>query len=188
MSNKTIFIEEIGNINLVKTKRAKRFIISIQPFKDVRISIPYYASYKEGISVLEKRKEWIKKAQIKMKDYESKQKPLEADLVNSLQNRALNYLPKRTNMLAQKLGFKVNKISLKNMSSRWGSCSTNNNINLNIQLMRLPGKLIDYVIIHELFHIRHHNHGKRFWEDLDKAIGNSRFLEKELKKYHTQTQ
>ena len=86
-------------------------------------------------------------------------------------------------VLADKFSFQYNKLSLKNIKSRWGSCSRKNNINLSIHLMRLPDHLIDYVILHELIHTVHHNHSAGFWNLLDDASGGAKRLDKELRKY-----
>lgn len=101
----------------------------------------------------------------------------------ALKSEAKQYLPDKVKLLAQKFKFNFNKLTLKNIKSRWGSCSRNNNINLSIHLMRLPDHLIDYVILHELVHTVHHNHSKRFWNLLDKVTGSAKILDKELRKY-----
>lgn len=100
-----------------------------------------------------------------------------------LKVEAKQYLPEKVKELAVKFEFNYNKITLKNIKSRWGSCSRKNNINLSIHLMRLPDHLIDYVILHELVHTVHHNHSKRFWALLDKVTGSAKILDKELRKY-----
>ncbi|MBN2350836.1 MAG: M48 family metallopeptidase [Bacteroidales bacterium] len=98
---------------------------------------------------------------------------------------AKQYLPGRVKELAQQYGFTYQKISVKNAKSRWGSCSHQNNINLNLQLMRLPESLSDYIILHELTHTVHKNHGKEFWNKLNTITGNkARLLDREMKKYH----
>ena len=101
----------------------------------------------------------------------------------ALKLEAKDQLPKKVKELASKYGFKFNKLTLKNIKSRWGSCSRKNNINLSIHLMRLPEYLIDYVILHELVHTVHHNHSDRFWIALDSITGGAKSLDKELKKY-----
>ncbi|WP_291860984.1 M48 family metallopeptidase [Marinilabilia sp.] len=95
-------------------------------------------------------------------------------------------LPGRVRHFAGVNGFKVNKVFIKNLKSRWGSCSSVNNINLNLQLMRLPQHLIDYVVLHELCHTKEKNHGPGFWKLMNKVTdGNARLLDKEMKKYRT---
>ncbi len=97
---------------------------------------------------------------------------------------AKTYLPARVKELAGKFGFSYRTISVKNAGTRWGSCSSVNNINLNVQLMRLPQQLCDYIILHELAHTVQKNHGKNFWALLDKVTGNARGLDKQLKKFN----
>lgn len=80
-----------------------------------------------------------------------------------LRKKAKTYLPKRLEEIAQRFGYKYNKVALKFMKSRWGSCSYKNNINLNISLMTLEKELIDYVLLHELVHTVEKNHGEAFW-------------------------
>ena len=101
----------------------------------------------------------------------------------ALKIEASQFLPEKLKSLAVKFNFNYNKLTLKNIKSRWGSCSRKNNINLSIHLMRLPDQLIDYVILHELVHTVHHNHSKIFWALLDKVTGGAKSLDKELRKY-----
>jgi len=107
-------------------------------------------------------------------------------ITEALRIEAKSYLPQRTDFLAQKYGFKFESLSVRNASSRWGSCSGKNTISLNIQLMRLPDYLIDYVILHELCHTVEKNHGSGFWALLDKVTGKAKLLDKELKQYRTE--
>jgi predicted metal-dependent hydrolase len=101
----------------------------------------------------------------------------------ALKIEAKQHLPDKVKRLAVKFELDYNKLTLKNIKSRWGSCSRKNNINLSIHLMRLPDHLIDYVILHELVHTVHHNHSKRFWAMLDEVAGGAKILDKELRKY-----
>lgn len=101
----------------------------------------------------------------------------------ALRIEAKEYLPDKVKELSDKFGFQFNKLALKNIKSRWGSCSRKNNINLSIHLMRLPEYLINYVILHELVHTVHHNHSDRFWTILNSLTGRAKRLDKELRKY-----
>lgn len=69
----------------------------------------------------------------------------------------------KTNVYSQQIGVEYQKITLKKVSSIWGSCSIRNNLNFNRKLIMAPDEIVDYVIIHELCHIVHRNHSSRFW-------------------------
>ena len=92
-------------------------------------------------------------------------------IINALRKEAKEYLPQRTEQLAATYGFTYRGVTVKNIISRWGSCSAVNHINLNIHLIRLPEHLSDYVILHELTHTVHKNHGELFWKHLNTIIG-----------------
>lgn len=108
-------------------------------------------------------------------------------LIDVMRWEAKIYLPKRLKELADKHGFKYQNVSIKNASTRWGSCSSVNNINLNLHLMRVPEHLIDYVLLHELAHTVVKNHGEKFWLLLEQCYPNARKADKEMNKYRTQT-
>lgn len=107
-------------------------------------------------------------------------------VIFALRKEAKHYFPLRVEILAKKYGFSYNTLRVKDLKSRWGSCSSLNNINLNLHLMRLPEHLSDYVILHELVHTIHKNHGKHFWQKLDQISGNAKKYAQEMKNYYTQ--
>lgn len=108
-------------------------------------------------------------------------------LIDVMRWEAKIYLPKRLKELAEKHGFRYENVSIKNASTRWGSCSSVNNINLNLHLMRVPEHLIDYVLLHELAHTVVKNHGDKFWLLLEQCYPNARKADKEMNNYRTQT-
>ena len=111
------------------------------------------------------------------------QEIIRVTIVRALRIEAKEYLPNRTYELAKKLEFKLNRVFIKNNKTLWGSCSGENNINLNLHLIRLPSHLIDYVIIHELCHTVEKNHGPRFWKLMDSILGDAKNISKELKQH-----
>ena len=108
-------------------------------------------------------------------------------LIDVMRWEAKAYLPKRLKELADQHGFNYENVSIKNASTRWGSCSSVNNINLNLHLMRVPEHLIDYVLVHELVHTVIKNHGEKFWMLLEQCYPNARKADKEMNNYRTQT-
>ncbi|NNC96281.1 MAG: M48 family metallopeptidase [Chitinophagales bacterium] len=95
---------------------------------------------------------------------------------------AKKYLPVRLKFLSENAGIRFNKLRINKARTRWGSCSSSNNINLSIYLMLLPTHLADYVILHELAHVKEKNHSRSFWLHLENICPNSRRLDKELNK------
>ena len=70
----------------------------------------------------------------------------------------------RLPVLAEKMGLKYNKVTVRKQKSRWGSCSRKGNLNFNLMLAAVPPEVLDYVIIHELAHLKVLNHSPQFWE------------------------
>lgn len=85
-----------------------------------------------------------------------------------LKSTATQYIIKRTEQIAAKMKLSYNKISLKQQKTRWGSCSSKKNLNFNWKLVHFKTAIIDYVIIHELAHLKHMDHSKSFWELVEK--------------------
>ena len=86
----------------------------------------------------------------------------EPGLVETLRRQAKSELPVRLKELADRYGFVYNKVTIKHNLTNWGSCSAKSNINLNLNIVRLPHPLKDYILLHELCHLRHHDHGEGF--------------------------
>lgn len=77
--------------------------------------------------------------------------------------------------------FKFNQINIKNQKTRWGSCSRKGNLNFNYKIIHLPEKLADYIVVHELCHLKEFNHSQKFWNLVAKAMPDYLDLRKELK-------
>ncbi len=110
------------------------------------------------------------------------------DIVRRAVRRALDseakaYLPRRLAYLAETYGFHWRSIRYSNAKGRWGSCSSQGVISLNVALMRLPKPLIDYVLIHELSHTRHLNHSPAFWGEVGRCYPDYKAARKELKNH-----
>lgn len=179
---KTIDLKSVGTVSLERSRRARRLSLSVRPFKGARVAVPFGVSFASAEMFARSKTGWIKKHLDKMALMEqearalSKNKPIN-------QAAARKHLIDRLNFLSQKHGFNYNRVFIKNQKTRWGSCSGKNNINLNIGLVRLPDELIDYTLLHELVHTRIKNHGRRFWDQMDKLLGDAKKLDSMLRDY-----
>ena len=177
--SQTINIPNIGPVLLEKSKRAKHINISVKPPAKIRVAVPRGISYKKAASFASTKVNWIKKTLHKMSLRQENSVKLQP--VN--RNEAKLYLLNRLDELARTHGFTYNNATIRNQKTRWGSCSGQNNISLNMQLMNLPKQLIDYVILHELVHTLVKNHSPLFWSTLLQFVPDSKLQNKRLKKY-----
>jgi len=198
--------EKLGEVRYVRNLRAKNLSIRINRQGEVRVTLPRFVSRRRAEAFLELKKAWIMKKlhEIRTQQQEAtmpvegewitvrgKQIPItlphgtasvEDALWEILLRESKAYLPGRVMELAVQHGFRYRDVKIRKMKSRWGSCSGNNNINLNSWLVMLPDHLSDYVILHELVHTRYKDHSERFWKALDQVTGGcSKALRKELR-------
>lgn len=104
----------------------------------------------------------------------------------ALKQEANHLLPPRLHQLALKHDFDYKTVQVKSLKRRWGSCSSDGAIALNLYLMELPWEFIDYVLLHELNHTRHMHHGPKFWQALEALLPNARKVSKQLRTYQPQ--
>ena len=119
----------------------------------------------------------------------AKRKPRRAPVnarVEALRAQAKQELPPRLAALAAQYGFVYKKVFINNNISNWGSCSSLGNINLNLRLVTLPPELSDYVMLHELCHLKYMNHGPQFHALLESVCPGHRALARELRQYKLQ--
>jgi predicted metal-dependent hydrolase len=111
------------------------------------------------------------------------QKAAERASIRALKKQAENHLPGRLDVLARAYGFSYGNVSIKQLKSRWGSCTDKRDIALNCYLMQLPWDLIDYVLLHELTHTKIMAHGSPFWDELGQYVPNLREVRRKMKTY-----
>ncbi len=171
----------IGEVLFERSMRAKRVIVSVRPGKGVRVAVPRRVSFKAARRFFDSNIAWTKKSISQMRTHEKDriaaiEKLGEVDLA-----AAKEFLVRRIEELARLHGFEYGRVTVRQQKTMWGSCSVANNISLNAGLMRVTARTRDYVIVHELVHTIHKNHGKRFWRKVEKITGDIKDIRKELR-------
>lgn len=174
--------EEIEGINFKFKKNAlsKCVRISLKARDSVLVTMPRHTSFKFARNFALENFSEIKDA-LKNLSPALKNDSLRRENIERLRREAKEYLPKRLDELAKQFGYKYCKVSIKYMRTRWGSCSFRNNINLNLSLMELEEKLIDYVLLHELVHTVEKNHGEGFWARMHLHMSDAKLRQKIIK-------
>jgi predicted metal-dependent hydrolase len=155
----------------------------VKPFKGVRVAVPDRRSFKQAEEFVYSKTGWILRHLEKIQQYE-KECHLNSKVSESIDMvEAKRELTRRLKQLAEKHDFAYNEVFIRNQRTRWGSCSSKNNISLNMNLVRLPDELIDYVILHELLHTWKKNHSRAFWIEMDKLVGDGKYMASRLRKH-----
>lgn len=176
-----------GQIEYNYSQRARCIRITVRPGPKIIVTVPRYGSLRQAEDFVRKKTEWIQKtlARLATSRPDEAIRPRQRLIVTEEMIAQQGLLFARLRELAAQHGFCYRNAGIRNQKSRWGSCSSKNNISLNIHLLNLPAHLRDYVILHELVHTEHKNHSRRFWSRLDEVVGGkSKTLRKEMRKYN----
>ena len=147
LSGKIIVDPEIGEVQIVKNSRSRSISIRVHPVRGVRVSVPRLVPYAAAIAFFKMKRGWVLEVMAKQKERFKDVKVASPDEVSELRRRAKAELPPRLAELASRYGFTYNRVAIKHNATNWGSCSTKNNINLNINIVRLPAVLQDYILL-----------------------------------------
>ena len=153
---------EIGQVTFRKSSRSRGISIRVHPVKGVCVSYPFIMPYAAAQVFFRLRREWVLETMRRQREkYKDLVLPTDAE-IESLRKQAKAGLPARLKELALRYGFIYNRVAIKHNATNWGSCSSKGNINLNLNIVRLPSVLQDYILLHELCHLRHQDHGHAF--------------------------
>lgn len=178
-----IDIKDIGPVKFEKSKRARYINISVKPFTGVRVAVPQGTSLQQAKDFVHSKEGWIQRHQERIKHLEQAHHEFAGSTSAIDEAQAISRLTTRVHQTAVRYGFSYNKLSIRSQRTRWGSCSSKNNISLNIKLVLLPDELTDYVILHELVHTRVKNHTGVFWAQLERFVGDARKVNSQLRAY-----
>lgn len=162
MPEKTYLDPQIGPVKFRKSSRARRVSIRVHPLKGVTVTMPYLTPFVAAEAFFRLKRAWVLSTIARQKERFKDVPSVSQEEIEGLRKHAKSALPARLSELAGRYGFSYNRVAIKHNATNWGSCSTKGNINLNLNIMRLPEVLRDYILLHELCHLRHHDHGHAF--------------------------
>jgi len=158
----------------VRHPRARRYLIRVEDDGRVRVTLPRWGSKREAAAFAASERAWIEKqrARAERQRAASRREPLPEALERELRLRAKRELPIRLLELAAVHQLTVTRVSVRNQLWRWGSCSRSGHICLNWRLVQMPDAVRDYVMIHELMHLKRMDHSPKFWKLVAAACPN----------------
>ena len=149
----------------VRQRRARHYILRLRADGVVRVTVPWRGSRAEAERFLIARRAWVAR-QRHRRELALEAQRVSPEVEARLRTLAARELPSRLFELARLHGFAVPRVSVRNQRTRWGSCSPSGRISLNWRLAQVPPEVRDYVLLHELTHLRHLDHSARFWREL----------------------
>ena len=177
---------------LVRHPRARRYVIRVLDDGTVRVTIPRWGSKRAAHAFADSERHWIERQRQRVErlaraTFEGREAQARREAWEGEQRqRASRELPARLLELAARHGFAagaIRKISVRNQKWRWGSCSPNGHISLNWRLVTMAANVRDYVLIHELMHLKRMDHSKKFWKLVAQACPDYRELRRQLRSF-----
>jgi len=178
---KIFALDGVGPIVFVKSRRARRIRVTVRASAGIRVTVPCRISFDAARRAAARRVGWMRKTLARIE----RARRANPDLVRAAAEldgaSARKSLARRLAVLAEANGYVFRRLFIRRQTTLWGSCSTADNISLNLRLAALPPELADYVMLHELAHIRHRGHGPAFWAELGRSVPNARELQARLR-------
>lgn len=154
---------------IIKSKR-RTIAIHVDEYAQVVVKVPYNVCVGDVSSMLLKYNDWIirKQNEAKVKIKKVNEFDFELSRIPYYKKEAREILKERAEAISKEIGVKYKRIRLSSAQKRWGSCSIFGIVNLNWRLIFIPEKVRNYVVLHELVHLKHMNHSKAFWKEVEK--------------------
>ena len=144
--------------------------LSVRADGSVVVRAPLKTSEKRIEAFVAEHEAWIDKAKARAANRKYSLKEATPEEEKELRRRAKEIIPERVQYFAPLIGVSPTRITITGARGRFGSCSGKNSISFSFYLMRFPEEAVDYVVVHELCHILHHNHSKEFYKEIEKIL------------------
>ena len=140
---------------------------------EIIVRAPYRLPQKEIEKFIIERKGWIDEHIGIMRQRSEAEKeavPFTEEELARMSEIALDKATSRAANFSALMGVRYNKITVRRLVSRWGSCSSGKNLSFNCLLALVPDDVLDYVVVHELCHLKEMNHSEKFWREVERVI------------------
>lgn len=167
----------------IKCIRSNRKTLALTVDDDLQIVVraPFALPEDAVWQFVQKHQSWIERSIEKKRAYLEAHPPLRPDEVESLRRKAKQVLPDRVRYYSAAMGVVPTGLKITSAKKRFGSCSSKNSLCFSLYLMQYPDAAIDYVVVHELAHIRHHNHSAAFYSFVASVLPDYKAREQLLK-------
>ncbi len=167
-----------------KNKQSKGIKITLKNSHVFLVSYPWFISQRRAEKFFLESKDWILRGLQNLKNTKYSKLLSWGEKKDYFKNkeRARALVKERLEELNKFYNFSVNRIAIRDQQTRWGSCSSKNNLNFNYRILFLPDDLVDYLIVHELCHLKEMNHSRKFWELVGEKIPDYRMKSRKLKR------
>jgi len=170
--------ETAVEIHYVRMRTARRYVMRVRPDGGLRVTIPRGGSHAEARRFAERHLDWSLRQRSTV--LAAKRPP---EVEQELRARAQRELPPRLYALAAEHGLTVARVTFRDQRSRWGSCSPRGHIALNYRLTLMPDAVRDYILVHELMHLKQPDHSRKFWRFVEAACPTFRDAERWLRRH-----
>ena len=167
---------------LTRSKR-KTVSLSINQNLEIEVKAPLQMPLNDIENLVKNHAGWIEKHKVMIQEKNQRQaeNKLTSDQIIDLKNKAIKFLPGQVFYYSQKMGVVPTGVKITAARTRWGSCSGKNSLCFSYRLMLLPPEIIDYIVVHELAHIRVKNHSAAFYREIEKYMPDYKERIKKLK-------
>ncbi len=168
-----------------RNKRSRHIRITVSAGGRVLVSAPFITSESAVLQFLRSKSEWLWNKVEYFKNFPAPEKFIEREkkLFVELKERALVLAKSKVAEWNSIYNFPYSKIVIRRSRSRWGSCSSKGTLCFSYKIVFLPTRLADYLIVHEVCHLREKNHGKDFWGLVSKTMPDYDIRRKELRRF-----
>jgi predicted metal-dependent hydrolase len=166
-----------------RSRQARRLRLTVRSDASVVLTLPWHADAKQAEKFVKTKAAWLAKHVAYYQKHAglASLKLTRSDYLKH-KRTAWKLVKERVIYFNRFYKFKVNRLTVKNQKTRWGSCSRQGNLNFNFKLIFLPPVLADYIIVHELCHLQELNHSQKFWALVAKTMPNYKLRRRDLKR------